>query len=191
MKTIIIVILVANYGNKIVINLPIMRDYAGVRVDAWNLTYYYDINNSIAESNMILTPSSWGATKWEIPTSFPITQLILKPANMSSIVAPAPSLPEWHDVGGWVNFFLYLLNEVAKAIPTALGIFTSAVMYLLQISPFLLFMIPMHILLAFIEDPAKGLNTINFYISLARKIIDLLVKIVHAIVDLIGHIIPF
>ena len=189
MKYIIVIVLTVGGRNAIVVNLPPMREYSGVRVDAWNLTYYYDINNSVAMSNIVLTFNSWSTKGWEIPTDFPIVQLILKPANLSN--APSPSLPEWHDVGGWVNFFLYLLNEVAKAIPTALSIFASAVMYLLQISPFLLLIIPLHIIFSFIEDPSRGVNTINFYISLARKIIDLLVKIVHAIVDLLGHIIPF
>jgi hypothetical protein len=187
----VIIIIVNRFSTSIFVNLPVGREYAGIKVSAWNLTFYYEVNNSYAMSNIILTPTSWETTKWEIPVDFTIVQVELKPANMSNIVIPAPSLPEWHDVGGWANFLVYLVSEVGKAIPTALSIFANAVMYLLQISPFLLLIIPLHIVFSFIEDPSRGISTINFYVSLARKFIDLLVKIAHAIVDLIGHIIPF
>jgi hypothetical protein len=184
----IVIIVLSTGRNSIIVNLPPMREYVGQRVDAWNLTYYYYINNSVAMSNIVLSFNSWSTKGWEIPIDFPITQLILKPANLSYVATP--SLPAWSDIAGWVNFFLYLLSEVAKAIPTALSIFANAVMYLLQISPFLLLIIPLHIIFSFIEDPARGVSTINFYVSLARKFIDLLVKIAHAIIDLIGHVIP-
>jgi hypothetical protein len=189
MKFIIIVVLVADYENKIVVNLPPMKDYAGVSVNAWNLTFYYDINTSIASSNIILTANSWSTKGWEIPVDFPITQVILTPA--SNVVNPAPSIPSWNDFLGWFNFLLYLLNKVAEAMPTALSIFANAVVYLLQIAQLLLLIIPLHIIFSFVEDPQRGVSTINFYISLARKIIDLLVQLIHAIIDFIGHVIPF
>jgi hypothetical protein len=189
---IIVVFTVSNEG-KILINLPPGRDYAGQRVDAWNFTYWYSLDESgaqIAESNIILMPSSWSTKGWEFGNDFNIGQILLKPANMSDVVVPAPSPPAWHDIVGWVNFFSYLLSEVAKAIPTALSIFANGVMYLLQISPFLLLIIPLHIIFSFIEDPSRGISTINFYVSLARKFIDLLVKIIQAIIEAIGHMIP-
>jgi hypothetical protein len=178
------------------VRLPPLRDYAGKTVIAWNLTvfYWYEHNGAghIQEANYILKPESWSQTGWEWGFGdMYVIAIRLRPITQDSASPPeVPEVPNWSDFWGWVNFFIYLLGEVAKAIPTAISIFVHAVAYLVQISPFLLVIIPLHILFAFIEDPTKGVQAINFYIGLGRRLIDLLIKIVQAIVSIIDAIIP-
>jgi hypothetical protein len=182
--------------SKFYIRLPPMREYAGKLVIAWNLTvFYWVIYNGteyIQEANYLLKPESWSQTGWEWTFGdMYVIAIRLRPITQDSgQPSEPPPIPSWSDFWGWVNFFIYLLSEVAKAIPTAISVFVNAVAYLIQISPFLLVIIPLHIIFSFIEDPAKGVQAINFYIGLGRKLIDLLIKIVQAIVSIIEAIIP-
>jgi hypothetical protein len=102
----------------------------------------------------------------------------------------APSPPSPTDWLGWFNFLVYLLTQIARAIPPALSVLAVSITYLVQIAPFLAMIIPLHILASFVYDPVVGVKTLSFYIELAKKIIDLLLRALHALIDLIGHLIP-
>jgi hypothetical protein len=182
---------------RFTVRLPPYRDYAGRTVIAWNLTvFYWYVHNGtgyIQEANYILRPETWSQAGWEWTFGeLLVIGIRLRPITQDTPSQPSepPPVPSWNDFWGWINFLMYLLSEVAKAIPTAISVFINAVAYLVQIAPFLLVIIPLHILFSFIEDPAKGIEAINFYISLGRKLIDLLIKIVQTIVSIIDAIIP-
>jgi hypothetical protein len=175
------------------VRLPPYRDYAGRTVVGWNLTVFYWINDTVHEAWYVLRADTWSQTGWEWGFGdLLVIGVRLKPITQDAPNQPVepPPIPSWSDFWGWINFLIYLLGEVAKAIPTAISVFINAVAYLVQIAPFLLVIIPLHILFSFIEDPTKGIQTINFYISLGRKLIDLLIKIVQTIVSIIDAIIP-
>jgi len=181
--------------SKFYVRLPPLREYAGKTVIAWNLTvfYWYEYNGTgyIQEANYILKPESWSQAGWE--WSFGDMYVIairLRPITTDQ-PAEAPSPPSPTDWLGWFNFLIYLLVQVARAIPPALSVLAVSISYLLQIAPFLLVIIPLHILAAFVYDPIVGVKTLSFYIELAKKIIDLLIRALHALIDLIGHLIPF
>jgi hypothetical protein len=179
------------------IRLPPYREYSNVMVVGWNLTVFYWVvyngTGYIQEANYILRAETWSQSGWEWTYGdLHVIGIRLRPITSDQPGQPSepPSIPEWSDFWGWVNFLIYLLSEVAKAVPIAISVFVNAVAYLIQISPFLLVIIPLHILLAFVHDPVEGVKAIGFYIGLGRKLIDLLVKIVQAIVSIIDALIP-
>ena len=180
--------------SKFYVRLPPLREYAGKTVIAWNLTvfYWYEYNGTgyIQEANYILKPESWSQSGWEwsFGDMYVIAIRLIPITSEQPVEAPSPSSPT--DWLGWFNFLVYMLTQVGRAIPPALSVLAVSISYLVQIAPLLLVIIPLHILASFIYDPVEGVKTLNFYIGLARKIIDLLIRALHALIDLIGHLIP-
>jgi hypothetical protein len=182
--------------HRFYVRLPPLREYDGKLVVGWNLTVFYWVvyngTGYIQEANYILKPEGWSQVGWEWAFGdMYVIAIRLRPITQETTPpSQPPPVPSWSDWLGWLNFLVYILNEVAKAVPIAISVFVNAVAYLIQISPFLLVIIPLHILLAFVHDPVEGVKAIGFYIGLGRKLIDLLVKIVQAIVSIIDALIP-
>ena len=180
--------------SKFYVRLPPLREYAYRTVVAWNLTVFYYYNETIQEANYILKPDTWTQSGWEWTFGeLVVVAIRLKPITSEQPVSEqpiAPPPPSATDFLGWLNYLIYLLVQVGKSVGVALSIFAVATGYLLQIAPLLLAAVPLHILAAFVHDPVEGVKTLNFYIGLARKIIDLLIQVFHALVELIGQLIP-
>jgi hypothetical protein len=196
------VILISFYhkdNGEFIVKLPPLRTYAGQTVMGWNLTifYYYYYNDTwyIQETDKVLMTDSWSQTGWYwthgdmIPASIRLKPITAENLNGSGVSPSNP--PAWNDFLGWINYLIYLLIQVGTGMGVALSVFVSAVGFLLQIAPYVLMIIPLHVLTSFMESPEKGISAINFYISVGRKIIDLMIKIIHAIVSIIDAIIPF
>ena len=101
---------------------------------------------------------------------------------------PSPSewtLPAWDDLGGWISFILRILEMLVSVLASTMYIIALMIWYFLQFSPYLLLVIPLHIIFSFVEDPARGISTIKFYVELARKFYDMFIRLVHIIVDAI------
>jgi hypothetical protein len=170
-----------------VIDLPVNRIYAGVYVTGWNVNIiYYNPN-----LDLIYYYTTTVTNRWEFKTgNTKILYFSIKPIYMSLTPSETIKIPPWYDIGGWLRFLGYLVTTIGQAGGIALAILTYTIEFI-KILPYMLLIIPLHIALSFLHSPVTGVKTINFYISLGKKIIDILLKIIHAIVDIIGHAIPF
>jgi hypothetical protein len=180
-------------GGSVEVNLPLGYDYGGLNIIGWNLTvvWYYS-NGSLEIKNHILnTTSCPNLHCWTFRDNARPYIVQLKPIltnNPAEIPQPQP--PAWSDVSGWFNYLSYLAGKFAEWVGVALQIILTALSYLLSILPYLAFIIPLHIIGGFVQGIDKGIGVINFYIGLGRKIFDLFIKVVHAILELIDNILP-
>lgn len=169
-----------------VINLPANTIYAGVYVTEWsvNIIYYNPNLDLIYRYTNIITKY------WEFKTgNTKILYFSIKPVYVP-LTPTETQLPPWYDIGGWIKYLGYLVSVIGQASGIALMILAYAIDFI-KILPYLLLIVPLHIIASFIHSPVSGVKTINFYISLGRRILDILIKIIHAIIDIIGHAIPF
>jgi hypothetical protein len=116
----------------------------------------------------------------------------LRFAPVEEFISPTPppspeewTIPAWDDLGGWISFILRILSMLVSVLASTMYIIALMIYYFLQFSPYLMLIIPLHILFSFIHDPADGINAIKFYVELARKFYDMFIRLVHIIVDAI------
>jgi hypothetical protein len=112
----------------------------------------------------------------------------LRFAPAQEVIPPSPeewSIPSWDDLGGWISFILRVLSMLVSVLASAMYIIALMIYYFLQISPYLVLIIPLHILFSFLHDPVRGINTIKFYVELARKFYDMFMRLVHIIINVI------
>jgi len=180
-------------GGSVEVNLPLGYDYGGLNIIGWNLTvvWYYS-NGSLEIKNHILNQSSCPNMHcWTFRDNARPYIVQLKPIlTQNPAEIPAPQPPAWNDVSGWFNYLSYLAGKFADWVGVALQIIISAMSYLLSILPYLAFIIPLHIIGGFIQGIDKGVAVINFYVGLGRRIFDLFIKVVQAILELIDNLIP-
>lgn len=193
----ILIALFRDDGNpRIEIVLPPGRDYGGRRVSGWTLNYV--VYEYIADRDRFVYGRSKSLTlKEDYPPSGWVVQLSQNQYPVfvqlyPSLESPSPQSqkPVWDRVKEWWDRFNELLNSVVQGLQAGLSIFTNALLFLLNILQYLPLIIPVHIIGAFIDSPERGLSAINFYISLGRKLIDLVIKVVHVLVSLFDAITP-
>jgi len=180
-------------GGSVQVNLPLGYDYGGLPIIGWNLTVVWIYSNGSLEiKNHILNQSScpnmYCRSYRDNARPYVIQLKPILTENPAEIPAPQP--PAWNDVSGWFNYLAYLGGKFAEWVGVALQIIVSAMSYLLSILPYLVFVIPLHIIGGFLQGIDKGIGTINFYIGLGRRIFDLFMKVVQAILELLDNILP-
>jgi hypothetical protein len=180
-------------GGSVEVNLPLGYDYGGLNIIGWNLTvvWYYS-NGSLEIKNHILnTTSCPNLHCWTFRDNARPYIIQLKPILTDNPAqVPPPQPPAWSDVTGWFNYLAYLGGKFAEYVGVALQMIISAMTYLLSILPYLGFVIPLHIIGGFIQGIDKGVAAINFYVGLGRRIFDLFIKVVQAILKLLDNLIP-
>jgi len=175
--------------------LPPNKNYGGNYVVGWTLDvtiYEYDsaINQMVySDDRTISLTGDYPQNGWivtlnqnQYPVYFQLYPVTGQP--------PKPK-PTWNPANDWFNFFNNLINTVSQGLDIAISIFTTVISYLLQIIPYIAIIIPLHIIFAFANSPTEGIAVINFYIGLARKLLDLVIQVVQVIVSLLDAIIPF
>lgn len=183
------------------IDLPIYELYSNTMVYGFyiNLSYYYPEDNATYTYNLTYTYNTRleGYTHIRPPNMRPfeieikaITYKLYTPI----VNIPSPeenwSPPEWWDIIGWIEYLLRLLGIFVQGL--GVGIYTVALMIaqLIALTPYLVLLIPLHVITSFLHSPISGLKTIRFYLELGRKLYDLFIKVVQAIAQFIQAIKP-
>ena len=181
---------------RIEVALPPERDYGGRRVSGWTLNYvvyeYLPGQDRFVygRSKSLTLKEDYPSNGWVVTLSqnqYPVF-VQLYPSLESS---PQSKKPIWDRAKEWWDRFNELLNSVVQGLQAGLSVFVSALSFLLSILQYLPLIIPLHIIGAFIDSPEAGISAISFYISLGRKLIDLVIKVVHVLVSLFDAITPF
>jgi hypothetical protein len=180
-------------GGSVEINLPLGYDYGSLNIIGWNLTivWYYS-NGTLEIRNHVLNLTSCPNMHcWSFRDNARPYIVQLKPILTQNIAeVPQPQPPAWNDISGWFNYLTYLAGRFAEWVGVALRILVTAVSYLLSIVPYLGFIVGLHIIGGFVQGIDKGVAVINFYISLGRRLFDLFIKVVQAILEIIDNILP-
>jgi hypothetical protein len=184
------------------IDLPFPEKYNGTTVYGWkydvglyfppeNKTYYYNLS-AIAKAGYRFTGTGLSTHPDMRPFYlhlFPVTE-----APPIKIPIPSPeekwNPPEWWDILGWIEYLLKLLGIFVQGL--GVGIYTVALMIsqLIALTPYLVIIIPLHIVASFVHSPIDGLKAIRFYLELGRKLYDLFIKVVQAIAQFIQAVKP-
>lgn len=180
-------------GGTVEVNLPLGYDYGGLSIVGWNLTvvWKYPDGSGLVENHVLdesTCPNLHCRTFKEDARPYIIQLKPLLTSNPAEVPAPQP--PAWNDVIGWFNYLSYLAGKFGEWTGTALQILVTAMSYLISILPYLTFVIPLHIIGGFIQGVDRGIAVINFYIGLGRRIIDLFIKVIQAILEVINNILP-
>lgn len=181
---------------RIEVALP-LRDYGGRYVVGWTLNvvaHEYDAAQDrfvYGDTRSITLEGDYPQTGWVVMLSQNqyVTYVQLYPKTGTP--PQQQQKPSWGPANDWFKTFNDLLNAIGQGLSAGVSIFTSALSFLLSILQYLPLIIPLHIISAFIDSPTKGVEVINFYLSMGRKLIDLVVKIVHAIISLLDAVTPF
>ena len=187
----------------VLVDLPFPEVYNGVSVYGWeydvgayyppeNKTYYYFNLRAVAKIG-----EKWRGTGLSSSPELRPFYLRLRPVTEApQVTVTVPSItetwnpPEWYDIPGWIEYLIRLLGIFVQGL--GVGIYTVALMIaqLISLTPYLVLIIPLHIIASFVNDPASGLKTINFYIGLGRRLYDLFIKVVQAIAQFIQAVKP-
>lgn len=174
--------------------LPPHREYAGKYVAGWtlNLVVYEFFNGKFVygDAKSITFQGDYPPSGWVVPLTQNqyIVNVQLFPVAGTP---PQQQKPSWGPANDWFSTFNDLLNSVGKGLQAGVSIFVSALSFLLSILQYLPLIMGLHIVTAFIDSPERGVSAINFYLSLGRKLIDVVVQIVHVIVSLLDAVTPF
>ena len=180
---------------RIEVALSPNRDYAGKYVIGWtlNLVVYEYVNGDFVfgDAKSIELKGDYPSSGWVIRLSQNQYVVNLQLYPITGSPPQEPQRPSWAPANDWFKTFNDLLNAVGQGLQAGVSIFISALSFLLNILQYLPLIIPLHIIAAFIDSPERGVSAINFYVSLGRRLIDLVVKIVHAIISLLDAVTPF
>jgi hypothetical protein len=106
--------------------------------------------------------------------------------------------PPLGDVWGWLEYVKTLFYNLLELLKYGVYLLVLAISYLAQLIQVFILSIVFSFIAVLASNPLKLPVFISFLISLGRKMIDILLrladiamKILHAIIDLLGHIIPF
>ena len=179
-------------GGTVEINLPLWWDYGVSGISAWNLTIgWIDSSGQYTFTNHIINESTCPDFHCQaVKTNLRPSIIQLKPITSQSPPVYAPKPPEWYDIQGWIAYLGYLVGILGQYVGAGLQVFLTVMGYFVQALPFILAIIPVHIIVSFIESPDKGVDTIHLYTSIGKKIVELFMKVVHAIIELIGAVKP-
>lgn len=190
----ILVTLFRGDSPRIEIVLPTNRDYAGKYVVGWSLSVvlfeYFNNKFVHGDAKTISLTGDYPPSGWVV--SLPHSQYFGFVQLYPQTGSPSQQQKQsWAPANDWFKTFNDLLNSVGQGLSAGVSIFITALSFLVNILQYLPIIIPLHIVAAFIDSPERGVSAINFYISLGRKLIDLVVKLIHAIVSLIDAVTPF
>jgi hypothetical protein len=106
--------------------------------------------------------------------------------------------PPLGDIWGWLEYVKTLFFNLLELLKYGVYLLVLAISYLAQLVQVFLLSIVFSLIAVLVSNPLKLPAYISFLVSLGRKMIDILLrladiamKILHAIIDLLGHIIPF
>jgi hypothetical protein len=106
--------------------------------------------------------------------------------------------PPLSDVWGWLEYVKTLFYNLLELLRYGVYILVLAISYLVQLLQIFVLGIVFSFIAVLASNPLRLPEYISFLIGLGRKMIDIMLKlahiamkILHAIIDIIGHIIPF
>jgi hypothetical protein len=106
--------------------------------------------------------------------------------------------PPLSDIWGWLEYIKTLFYSLLELLRYGVYILVLALSYLAQLFQVFLLGIVFSFIAVLVSNPMQLPAYINFIIGLGRRMIDIVLKIVHiamkilhAIIDMLGHIIPF
>jgi hypothetical protein len=118
-----------------------------------------------------------------------VTEMIIR-EDYTGIEEEDWSPPDWWNFPAWIVYLARIMGVLIRGIATGMRLLAEMVIRLATLLPYLLMIIPLHILSAFIYSPTAGVDAVRFYLDIARKIISLVVQIAHAIATVISNIFP-
>jgi hypothetical protein len=183
----------------IYVQLPTYVEIGGKKPEhGFKLTIYLKSTNEsvyeIVKSEAYLMPDG-GASKWIIyvDPEYLIVGLILEPRQPTEpgqTQTPQINLDCGYNIFCWISSLFAILSAVTQMFSHGFTIITTTATFLIQLSPLLITLIPLMIIIVLVEDPTALPKVIDAFVGLGKKIYDIVMKIIHAIVDLIGHIVP-
>ncbi|MFZ8783189.1 MAG: hypothetical protein ACO2OR_04325 [Desulfurococcaceae archaeon] len=106
--------------------------------------------------------------------------------------------PPLSDIWGWLEYIKKLFYSLIEFLKYGVYLLVLAISYLAQLIQVFMLSIVFMLIAILVTNPLKLPAYIEFLVGLGRKMIDILLrlvdiamKILHAIIDIIGHIIPF
>jgi hypothetical protein len=106
--------------------------------------------------------------------------------------------PPLSDVWGWLEYIKTLFYNLIELLRYGVYLLVLAISYLAQLIQVFILSIVFSFIAVLVSNPLKLPAYISFLISLGRKMVDIVLKlahiamrILHIIIDLIGHAIPF
>ena len=115
-------------------------------------------------------------------------------AKISERDQPPPLSDPW----GWLEYIKELFYSLIEFLRYGVYLLVLAISYLAQLIQIFMLSIVFSLIAVLVSNPLKLPAYISFLIDLGRKMIDILLRLVdiamkifHAIIDIIGHIIPF
>jgi hypothetical protein len=113
-------------------------------------------------------------------------------------IAEREQPPPLSDLWGWLEYIKTLFYNLLELLKYGVYLLVLTISYLAQLIQVFLLSIVFSLIAVLVSNPLKLPAYIGFLVGLGRKMVDIVlklahiaVKILHAIIDLIGHIIPF
>jgi len=113
-------------------------------------------------------------------------------------IAEREQPPPLSDVWGWLEYVKTLFYSLFEFLRYGVYLLVLALSFMAQLIQVFMLSILFSFIAVLASNPLKLPAYISFLISMGRKMIDILLRLVdiamkifHAIVDIIGHIIPF
>jgi hypothetical protein len=113
-------------------------------------------------------------------------------------IAEREQPPSLGDPWGWLEYVKTLFFNLLELLRYGVYLLVLAISYLAQLVQVFILSIVFSFIAVLASNPLKLPAYISFLVSLGRKMIDILLRLVdiamkifHAIIDIIGHIIPF
>jgi hypothetical protein len=113
-------------------------------------------------------------------------------------IAEREQPPPLGDLWGWLEYIRTLFFNLLELLKYGVYLLVLAISYLAQLIQVFLLSIVFSLIAILASNPLKLPLFISFLVGLGRKMIDILLKLVHiamkifhALIDLLGHIIPF
>jgi hypothetical protein len=187
------------FHRAVAIDLPFPEEYLGTMVYGWNYTVgiyhpldnktYYITRDAIAKPGYRFTGTGLRVHPESRVFYLRLTPVLERPEETPKIDEDW-SPPEWWDILGWIRYLLRMLGIFVKGL--GIGIYTVALMIsrLLSLTPYLAFIIPLHIISAFVYSPVEGIKAVKFYLELGRKLFDLFIKVVKALAEFVQAVLP-
>ena len=113
-------------------------------------------------------------------------------------IAERDQPPPLSDIWGWLEYVKTLFYNLIELLRYGVYVLILAISYLAQLIQVFLLSIVFSLIAVLVSNPLKLPAYISFLVGLGRKMVDIVLKlahiamkILHAIIDLIGHAVPF
>ncbi len=103
--------------------------------------------------------------------------------------APSPPSNPW-DILGWLRFIAYLIALGIQFLSAGLQFIPTILTWIVKIGSLAVFLIPIHIAVAFTLDPIKGIEAVKFWYNLFKTLGEWLIHVVTALANLIDSLLP-